>query len=121
MAASLPCAAAQLLCHVRHGHSRFAALHLTSPHRAALLARPGRAPLRALAQRSGAAALLLRKPAPPAAPPRHAAHHALGGRQLAAGPGGGGGGEAVLVLCGPRLALEAAQAMVEEWLRAAAA
>ena len=34
-----------------------------------------------------------------------------------AGAGAGGGQEALLVLCAPRLLLEAAEALVNEWLR----
>lgn len=102
---------------MRYGEARFLALRLRAPHRIAVLGAPGRGALRALARRSGAHALLLRKPAtlsvPSGAPPW---------------PWGGGipsdaageplpAEEAVLVLCGPRVLLETAEGLVEDWLQ----
>lgn len=140
MASSVACAVAQLLCHVRHGDARFLALHLRSPRRVTFLASAhGRAALRALATQSGALPLLLCKPAPSveALPSPWLAPGGGGGRGgWGGGPappatmpprppvelqgGDGGGGEALLVLCAPRLLLEAAESLVNEWLRSTA-
>jgi len=122
---SPPCALAFLLAHVRYGEARFLALRLRAPSRVALLAAPGRGALRALARRSGVHALLLRNPATSSASSRAPPWPwgAVGIQSATAGEPAARvlceppPAEAVLVLCGPRVLLETAEGMVEDWLQ----
>lgn len=102
---------------MRYGEARFLALRLRAPRRVAVLAAPSRGALRALARRSGVHALLLRNPVTPSAP-SSAPPWPWGGVGIQSATGGEPApAEAVLVLCGPRVLLETAEGMVEEWLQ----
>ena len=100
---------------MRYGEARFLALRLRAPRRIAVLAAPSRGALRALARRSGVHALLLRNPVTPSAPSSAPLWPWGGvGIQSAGEPATA---EAVLVLCGPRVLLDTAEGMVEDWLQ----
>ena len=87
--------------------------------------RPARGALRALARRSGVHALLLRNPAASSASSRAPPWPwgAVGLQSATAGEPAARvlceppPAEAVLVLCGPRVLLETAEGMVEDWLQ----
>ena len=100
---------------MRYGEARFLALRLRAPRRVAVLAAPSRGALRALARRSGVPALLLRNPVTPSAP-SSAPPWPWGGVGIQSA-GEPATAEAVLVLCGPRVLLETAESMVEDWLQ----
>ena len=102
---------------MRYGEARFLALRLRAPRRVAVLAAPSRGALRALARRAGVHALLLRNPVTPSAP-SSAPPWPWGGVGTQSATGGEPApAEAVLVLCGPRVLLETAEGMVEDWLQ----
>ena len=114
-AAVVPRALASLLSHVRYGAARSLDVPLVGTRRVAALASPSRAAIHALSRETGCAALLVRKPA---------AEYAERAAYRTSPEGGGGGGaaaagfsaaEALLVLTGPRPALERAGSLVREW------
>ena len=113
-AAVVPRALASLLSHVRYGAARSLDVPLVGTRRVAALASPSRAAVHALSRETGCAALLVRKPA---------AEYAERAAYRTSPEGGGGGAaaagfsaaEALLVLTGPRPALERAGSLVREW------